>query len=92
MYETLQRDSVRTFWTADEASARRNAILRIAGDNAAVADYVVLLGGLRDALSALAAAVRSPDSPLALAALSRSADTLLVDAQAASRAIALIRR
>jgi hypothetical protein len=49
-------------------------------------------GGLRDALSALAAAVRSPDSPLALAALSRSADTLLIDAQAASRAIALIRR
>jgi hypothetical protein len=92
MYETLQRESVRTFRTADEASARRNAILRIAGDNAAVADYVVLLGGLRDALSALAAAVRSPDSPLALAALSRSADTLLIDAQAASRAIALIRR
>lgn len=93
MYETLTREPMRAVRTtlADNAAARHTAFVQMAESNTSLADYVVLLGKLNDTLSALAAAVRSPGSPLALSSLAASADSVLIQARAASGAIALIK-
>ena len=93
MYETLTRESMRAVRTtlADNPAARHTAFVQMAESNILVADYVVLLGKLSDTLSALASAVRSPESPLALSSLAASADSVLIQARAASGAIALIK-
>jgi hypothetical protein len=93
MYETLTREPMRATRTtlADNPEARHTAFVQMAESNILLADYVVLLGKLSDTLSALAAAVRSPGSPLALSSLAASADSVLIDARAASGAIALIK-
>ena len=93
MFETMTREPMRAARTtlADNAPARRTAFVRMEETNTLLSDYVVLLGKLNDMMSALAAAVRSPDSSSALASLAASAESVLIQARAASGAIALIK-
>ncbi|WP_291298658.1 hypothetical protein [Elioraea sp.] len=93
VYETLTREPMRAARTtlADNDAARRGAFVQMAEAQVLVADYVVLLDKLADTLTALAAAVRSPGSPPALASLSASADSALIQARAAAGAIAILK-
>jgi hypothetical protein len=91
VFETLTREPMRTARTADTDTARRAAFVQMAEAQVLVADYVVLLDKLGDTLAALAAAVRSPGSPPALASLSASADSALIQARAAAGAIAILK-
>ena len=75
----------------DNKVARRAVLIQIRDTNMAVANYVALLGALREALTALAGAVRNPGSELALASLSTSSSNLLIQAQAAARALEILR-
>jgi hypothetical protein len=93
IYETLTREPMRAARTtlADNDAARRAAFVQMAEAQVLVADYVVLLDKLADTLTALAAAVRSPGSPPALASLAAAADSTLIQARAAAGAIAIIK-
>jgi hypothetical protein len=75
----------------DNKAARRAALMQIREANVAVANYVQLLGGLREALAALVAAVRAPGSSSALASLSNTSANLLIQAQASARAVEILR-
>jgi hypothetical protein len=75
----------------ENGPARRAEIERIAGYRTALANQVVLLEQLRATLAALAAAVRMPRSAGTLAALSEASTDLLVQAEAARRAYAVLR-
>jgi hypothetical protein len=93
IYETLKTapENAAQEELLKNAAGRRAALLQMAEANVMVANYVQLLGGLRDAVRALAAAVRMPRSTATLASLAASSERLLSEAQAASRAVALIR-
>lgn len=75
----------------ENPGARRAALLQIAEYNVMVSNFVQLLGGLRDATRSLAAAALAPDSGVTLASLAAASQSLLIDAQVASRAIAVVR-
>lgn len=75
----------------DNKVARRAALMQIREANVAVANYVQLLGGLREELGTLVNAVRNPGSEMALASLSRSSANLLVQTQAAARVVEILR-
>lgn len=93
MHETLTRTPMRAVRTtlSGNADARHTAFVQMEESQIALADYVVLLEKLKDTMTALAAAVRSPGSPLALSSLAASADSVLIETRAASGAIAIIR-
>lgn len=71
-------------------AAQRADVLKIAGYQVAVGNYVVLLQQVRATLSTLAEAVRAP-SRATLTAMAASTSELLVQAQAVRRAYAVIR-
>jgi hypothetical protein len=93
MYEILIREPMRASRTtlADNEVARHTVYVQMLGSLTSLADYVILLDKLRETLSVLAAAERSPNSSLALSSLSASLDSVLIQARAASGAIALIK-
>jgi hypothetical protein len=71
-------------------AAQRADVLKIAGYQVAVGNYVVLLQQVRATLSTLAEAVRAP-SRATLTSVAASTSELLVQAQAVRRAYAVIR-
>lgn len=76
----------------ENPAARRTELERIKGYQVALANYVVLLDQLRATLHALVAAVRAPGSAVSLASLSAASSNLLIQAEAARRAYAIVRR
>jgi len=74
-----------------DAAARRAIIAEMRAHEIAVGDFVWLVRSLRRELSRLAAAVRHPDSAVALGALGESSSRLLVDARAVARAAEILR-
>lgn len=93
MYRTLKTapENAAEGALLENPGARRAALLQIAEYNVMVSNYVQLLGGLRDATRSLAAAALAPDSGVTLASLAATSQSLLTDAQVASRAIAVVR-
>ena len=93
MYETLTRGPMRAVRTnlADNEEARHAAFVQMADLNISLSNYVILLGKLDDTMSALAAAVRTPGSALALSAVAASANNVLIEAHAASQTLVLIK-
>jgi hypothetical protein len=91
IYRTLISQPRSTALRTDDKIARRSAILTISADVAMVANFVNLIGALREALAALIDVVRDPASGATLEALSASSNELLVQAQAAVRTVEIIR-
>jgi len=93
MYQVLieepRRAATNTF--SQNKEAQRAEIVKIAGLQVAMANYVVLLEQLRITFAALVAMVRSP-SRITLASVTASSNELILEAEAARRAYALIRR
>jgi hypothetical protein len=93
IYELLIDEPRRaaTITFSQNKEAQRAELLKIAGLQVAVANYVVLLEQLRITFAALVAVVRSP-SRITLASLNASSNELLLEAEAARRAYAILRR
>ena len=73
------------------AAARRAELVKIAGYQTTVANYVVLLEQLRVTFAALVTTVRSP-SRVTLASLNASTNELLIQAESVRRTYAILRR
>jgi hypothetical protein len=91
VYRTLASGPDRAFAESENETEKRVLVAQMAEANLKVSNYVLLLAGLREATQKLADAVRSGGSSASLASLSASSETLLSDAMAASRAIAMFR-